>query len=96
MSQGPWPGRFVWHDLMTTDAEKSVPFYTSLFDWQIQEVPMQGFTYRMILCGPGRYGFDAGRGWARRPFVGSAVVLVLGAAAGVAAWFVLHGTNPFA
>lgn len=50
----------------------------------------------VILCGPGRYGFDAGRGWARRPFVGSAVVLVLGAAAGVAAWFVLHGTNPFA
>lgn len=50
----------------------------------------------VILCGPGRYGFDAGRGWARRPFVGSAAVLVLGAAAGIAAWFVLHGTNPFA
>ena len=50
----------------------------------------------VILCGPGRYGFDAGRGWARRPFIGSAAVLVLGAVGGVAAWFVLHGTNPFA
>lgn len=50
----------------------------------------------VILCGPGRYGFDGGRGWARRPFVGSAVALVLGAGGGVAAWFLLHGTNPFA
>jgi len=50
----------------------------------------------VILCGPGRYGFDAGRGWARRPFIGSAAAVVLGAAGGVAAWFVLHGTNPFA
>ena len=32
----------------------------------------------IILVGPGRYGFDAGRGWARRPFIG----LVRGAAAG--------------
>jgi predicted enzyme related to lactoylglutathione lyase len=55
-SQGPWPGRFVWHDLMTKDAAKAQAFYTSLFDWQINEVPMQGFTYRMILCGPGAIG----------------------------------------
>lgn len=50
----------------------------------------------VILCGPGRYGFDGGRGWARRPFIGSVVALVLGAGGGVAAWFFLHGTNPFA
>ena len=31
-----------------------------------------------ILTGPGRYGFDAGRGWARRPFIGSFVALLLG------------------
>ncbi len=49
----------------------------------------------VILCGPGRYGFDAGRGWARRPFIGSVVALLLGAGGGVAAWFVLHGTSPF-
>lgn len=49
----------------------------------------------VILCGPGRYGFDGGRGWARRPFAGSAAALVLGAGGGVAAWFLLHGTSPF-
>ena len=50
----------------------------------------------VILAGPGRYGFDGTRGWARRPFIGSMLALVLGLAGGVAAWFLLHGTNPFA
>jgi putative oxidoreductase len=45
----------------------------------------------IILVGPGRYGFDAGRGWARRPFVGSFIALVIGIGGGVAAWFFLHG-----
>jgi len=54
--QGPWPGRFVWHDLMTTDAEKSKAFYTALFDWQVEARPMQGFTYYMIQVGPGPVG----------------------------------------
>jgi putative oxidoreductase len=50
----------------------------------------------VILAGPGRYGFDGGRRWARRPFIGSFLALLLGAAGGVAAWLFLHGTNPFA
>lgn len=53
---GPWHGRFVWHDLMTTDAGRSVPFYRALFGWEIQDVPMGEFTYRMILAGPGPIG----------------------------------------
>ncbi|MCB9868742.1 MAG: VOC family protein [Planctomycetes bacterium] len=53
---GPWPGRFVWHDLMTTDAAKAQQFYTQLFGWQIHEVPMPGFTYRMVMCGSGPIG----------------------------------------
>ncbi|MGV0791808.1 DoxX family protein [Mycolicibacterium sp. XJ1819] len=48
----------------------------------------------LILTGPGRYGFDAGRGWARRPFVGSFIALVLGVGAGVAVWVLLNGGNP--
>ena len=48
-AQGPWPGRFVWHDLMTTDAAKSKEFYGALFDWQIEERPMQGFIYHMLM-----------------------------------------------
>ncbi|PRC45620.1 hypothetical protein C6A85_94240, partial [Mycobacterium sp. ITM-2017-0098] len=50
----------------------------------------------IILVGPGRYGLDAGRGWARRPFVGSIAALLLGVGAGVAVWVLLNGANPLA
>lgn len=50
----------------------------------------------IVLAGPGRYGFDAGRGWARRPFVGSATALVLGIGGGIAVWVLLNGANPLA
>ena len=50
----------------------------------------------IILVGPGRYGLDAGRGWARRPFLGSIAALILGAGAGVAIWVLLNGANPLA
>ena len=53
---GPWPGRFVWHDLMTTDAAKARAFYAGLFGWQLQDVPMGPSTYHMIHCGPGPIG----------------------------------------
>lgn len=55
-SQGPWPGRFVWHDMMTTDAARSATFYCSLLGWQFEEKAMQGCIYRMILAGPGPIG----------------------------------------
>lgn len=48
----------------------------------------------IILVGPGRYGLDAARGWARRPFIGSFAALVLGVGAGVAIWVLLNGGNP--
>lgn len=50
----------------------------------------------LVLTGPGRYGFDAGRGWARRPFVGSVAALVLGIGVGVGVWVLLNGANPLA
>jgi putative oxidoreductase len=50
----------------------------------------------LTLTGPGRYSLDAGRGWARRPFVGSAAALLLGIGAGVAVWWFLNGANPLA
>ena len=50
----------------------------------------------IILAGPGRYGLDAGRGWARRPFIGSFVALLLGIGAGVGVWVLLNGANPLA
>jgi putative oxidoreductase len=48
----------------------------------------------IILVGPGRYGFDGGRGWARRPFLGSIAALLLGIGAGVGTWVLLNGSNP--
>ena len=48
----------------------------------------------IILIGPGRYGFVAGRGWARRPFIGSFAALLLGIGVGIAVWVLLNGTNP--
>lgn len=50
----------------------------------------------IVLAGPGRYGFDAGRGWARRPFVGSGLALVVGIGGGIAVWVLLNGANPLA
>lgn len=50
----------------------------------------------IILIGPGRYGFDAGRGWARRPFIGSFVALLVGIGGGIAIWVLLNGANPLA
>lgn len=49
----------------------------------------------IILVGPGRYGFDAGRGWARRPFLGSALALLVGVGGGIALWVFLRGNSPF-
>jgi putative oxidoreductase len=50
----------------------------------------------LTLTGPGRYGFDAGRGWARRPFIGSFIALLVGIGAGIAVWVFLNGANPLA
>jgi putative oxidoreductase len=50
----------------------------------------------LALTGPGRYGLDAGRGWSRRPFVGSAAALVVGIGVGIAVWVFLNGANPLA
>lgn len=45
-------GRFVWHDLMTTDVKGAVAFYTELFAWKTTEVEMGGNSkYTMIKAG---------------------------------------------
>ncbi|MEO3757169.1 DoxX family protein [Mycobacterium sp. B14F4] len=67
-----------------------------LTDGHQYQVFVVGAVAALILTGPGRYGFDAGRGWARRPFVGSFVALLVGAGAGIAIWVLLNGGNPFA
>lgn len=58
------------------------------------EITLVVLAAAVILVGPGRYGFDAGRGWARRPFIGSFAALVVGIGAGVGLWMLLNGANP--
>jgi predicted enzyme related to lactoylglutathione lyase len=38
-------GRFVWYDLMTSDSQKAVPFYTKVIGWGTQE--WEGMPYTM-------------------------------------------------
>ena len=73
---------------------RSVPFF--LPGGHEYEITLIVMTAAVILIGPGRYGFDAGRGWARRPFIGSFAALLVGIGAGVAVWVLLNGANPLA
>ncbi|WP_075691687.1 DoxX family protein [Corynebacterium sphenisci] len=45
--------------------------------------------------GPGRYGLDATRGWARRPLASSWIFCLIAIAAAVALWWLVTGTLPF-
>jgi len=43
-------GRFVWHELHTTDRAKATKFYAALMPWENKEVPMgPGETYGLVL-----------------------------------------------
>jgi uncharacterized protein len=50
------PNSFVHVELNTTDVEKAKEFYTKLFDWKLQDMPMEGMTYTMINVGTGTGG----------------------------------------
>ena len=73
-------------------SSRMFPFF--LPDGQEYQITLIVLAVAVILAGPGRYGLDAGRGWARRPFIGSFVALLAGIGAGVALWVVLNGANP--
>ncbi len=42
------PGKFVWFEHVSTDPAKARAFYTSLFGWTVQDVPMGGDPYPML------------------------------------------------
>jgi putative oxidoreductase len=71
---------------------RSFPFF--LPDGHEYEITLIVMAAAIILIGPGRYGFDAGRGWARRPFIGSFAALIVGIGGGIALWVLLNGANP--
>jgi len=48
---------FVHCELATTDVAKAKAFYGKLFDWKLEDVPMDGgYTYTMIGVGDGTGG----------------------------------------
>ena len=89
---------FLINGLLATISARPHSHSLSYFLPQGQEyqITLIVLAVAVILCGPGRYGLDAGRGWAYRPFIGSFVALLLGIAAGIAVWVLLNGVNPIA
>src|SRR3982074_1532984 len=57
---------FVHGEPQTNDPVSARKFYTSLFDWKLQDVPMPGGTYTMIDVGGG-----TGGGMMRNPIPGA-------------------------
>jgi uncharacterized protein len=43
-------GRFVWHELVTTDTNAAKSFYGSVVGWTAQDMPMPGMTYTMLMA----------------------------------------------
>ncbi|GJF10772.1 membrane protein [Mycolicibacterium cyprinidarum] len=76
------------------DAHNDARLSAFLTDGHEYEVVLLCVVAAIVLIGPGRYGLDSGRGWSRRPFIGSIAALVLGVGAGVAIWVLLNGANP--
>ncbi|AKN17703.1 DoxX family protein [Mycobacterium haemophilum] len=85
---------FLINGLLAAIAKHSHPFSFFLPDGNEYQITLIVMAVTVILCGPGRYGLDAGRRWAYRPFIGSFIALLAGIAAGVAVWVLLNGVNP--
>ena len=47
---------FVHVELNTTDVDRAKAFYGKLFDWTLEDVPMEQMTYTMIKVGEGTGG----------------------------------------
>lgn len=45
------PGRFVWHELFTSDLEASKKFYAAVAGWSYETVDMGDFEYTMFKAG---------------------------------------------
>jgi uncharacterized protein len=56
-SEDPMPNPFVHVELNTTDVAKAREFYGKLFEWKLEDVPMdKGGPYTMINVGEGTGG----------------------------------------
>lgn len=44
-------GRFVWHELTTTDPKAATGFFTAVVGWTAADQPMPGMTYTLLSAG---------------------------------------------
>jgi hypothetical protein len=44
-------GQFNWCELITTDVDAAKKFYTKLFGWETEDMPMPGMTYTVVKAG---------------------------------------------
>ncbi|MGI0541696.1 DoxX family membrane protein [Corynebacterium aquatimens] len=71
----------------------------NLFAWDSTvwlSLVLLGLSLAIQFTGPGRYGVDFARGWAKRPLVSSWIGAVVGIAGVVLLWWFGTGVNPFA
>ena len=71
----------------------------NVFAWTPETwVPVMLLAASLVVqfAGPGRYGVDASRGWAKRPLVSSWIGALLGLAAAGLIWWFGTGVNPVA
>lgn len=50
------PGKFVWYELVTPDAQRAQAFYGEVLGWKTQSFPMGDFSYDMVFVGDGMIG----------------------------------------
>ena len=63
------PNPFCHIELNTTDLAQAKSFYSELFDWKLQDMPMPGGTYTLIDAGSGD-GPGCGGGMMSHPMPG--------------------------
>ncbi len=44
-------GAFSWFELMTSDQAAAKQFYSELFDWSLQDDPVEGMNYTVVKVG---------------------------------------------
>ena len=68
-------GRFVWHDITSTDVDKAKTFYTDLFGWETELFKPGEIDYAMIKAGGQTHGgFGAAQGGAPSAWLGHVLV----------------------
>jgi putative oxidoreductase len=87
---------FLINGLLATVSARPHTFAFFLPQGHEYQIMLIVMAVAVVLSGPGRYGLDANRGWAHRPFIGSFVALLAAIAAGIAVWVLLNGVNPIA